>query len=115
MRRVPAISRAAEHTTFADGYNAVNFAAACAGLPTVCAAAPALTRFSSKITRSGRCGLGKTGIPGRLTRGCGRFWRMAARIDSRLSVLVSIVPPMREIPLAKGLLRHLGLVSFAPP
>ena len=39
----------------------------------------------------------------------------SARIDSRLSVLVSIVPPMREVPLAKGLLRQLGNVSFASP
>src|SRR5262245_25509067 len=114
-RRVPAISGTAEHTTFADGYSAVNLAAASAGLPTGCTAAPALARCSSKITLRGRSGLGKAGICGRLTRGCGRFWQIAARIDSRLSVLVSIVPPMREVPLAKRLFCQLGDVAFAPP
>src|SRR5437016_7813371 len=122
-RRVPAISGTAEHTTCADGCRATNLAAAAAGLPTGCAAAPAFVRCSSKVrlrcslkgSLRGRPGPGKAGIRGRLTRCGGRFWRIAASMDSRLSVLVSIVPPMREVPLAKSLLCQLGHVSFAPP
>ena len=58
-RRVPAISGTAEHTTFADGYSAVNLSAASAGLPTVCAVAPAFVMCSSQLSLRGRSGLGK--------------------------------------------------------